>query len=163
MTFFLRHSFLKIIDTCLSCFFYAAIFVCSACPCACFTYTMGKPTSMHCKKRFAIFPSPAVTNQTLPGSELNYFPPGTVWLVTSRLGTGKPLNFLTVCTANMISFKLPLCQPFLLSVSESVTVPACTYKSSILSVSRSVYLYKLNGSVCICNVNSNVCTRTCVL
>jgi hypothetical protein len=25
--------------------------------------------------------------------KLNYFPPGRVWLVTSRLGTGTPLTF----------------------------------------------------------------------
>jgi hypothetical protein len=39
-----------------------------------------------------------VTNQTLSGREqLNYSWPGRVWLVTYRLGTGKPANlFFTV-------------------------------------------------------------------
>ena len=53
----------------------------------------------HCEKRLAIFPSPSwdVTYQTLSGGEyLNYFRLGRVWLVTSRLGTGKSLIFFTV-------------------------------------------------------------------
>jgi hypothetical protein len=38
-----------------------------------------------------------VTNETLSGRELfNYSRPGRVWLVTSRLGTGKSLPFFTV-------------------------------------------------------------------
>jgi hypothetical protein len=47
-------------------------------------------------KKVTDFPVPSrdVTNQTLPGREkLNYSRPGRVWLVTSRLGTGKPLTF----------------------------------------------------------------------
>jgi hypothetical protein len=51
---------------------------------------------MHCKKKLAIFPVPRrdVTSQTLLGREqLNYSRPGMVWLVTSRLGTGKSLTY----------------------------------------------------------------------
>jgi hypothetical protein len=54
---------------------------------------------MHRKNRLAAFPSPArdVTNQK--SVELfNYFPPGRIWLVTSRLGTGKPLTSFLQCT-----------------------------------------------------------------
>ncbi len=45
------------------------------------------------------FPGPSrdVTNQTLPGMEtFNYSQPGSVWLVTFRLGTWKSQTFLTV-------------------------------------------------------------------
>jgi hypothetical protein len=44
-----------------------------------------------------VFPVPSrdVTSQTLAGRELlNYSRPGRVWLVTSRLGTGKTITFL---------------------------------------------------------------------
>jgi hypothetical protein len=54
---------------------------------------------MHYKKRVYCFPVPSrdLTYQTLPWREkLNYSRPGRVWLVTSRLGTGKPLAFFTV-------------------------------------------------------------------
>jgi hypothetical protein len=50
---------------------------------------------LHCKF-FIVFPVPSrdVTNQTLPGWELlNYFRLERVWLVTSRLGTGKTITF----------------------------------------------------------------------
>ncbi len=53
---------------------------------------------LHCKKVID-FPvlSRDVTNQTLPGQEkFNYSRPGRVWLVTSRLGTGKSIIFFTV-------------------------------------------------------------------
>ncbi len=49
------------------------------------------------KKRLSVFPVPSrdVTNQTLPGRELlNYSRPYWVWLVRSRLGTGKTITFL---------------------------------------------------------------------
>jgi hypothetical protein len=52
---------------------------------------------MYTVKKLCDFPilSRDVTNQTLPGREqLNYTPPGRVWLVTSQLGTGKSLTFL---------------------------------------------------------------------
>ncbi len=59
-------------------------------------------THLHCKKRLAVFPSPAgmsLHDQTLPGREyLNYSRPGRVWSVASLLGTGKPLTFCySVC------------------------------------------------------------------
>jgi hypothetical protein len=53
-------------------------------------------------KKIIVFPVPSqvVNNQTLPGQDLiliiNYFRPGRVWLVTSRLGTGKTITFFTV-------------------------------------------------------------------
>jgi hypothetical protein len=54
---------------------------------------------IHCKK-VIVFPSPAgrsLTNITPPGRELlYYFQPGRVWLLTSRLGTGKTITFFTV-------------------------------------------------------------------
>jgi hypothetical protein len=41
-----------------------------------------------------IFPSPAGMSLTLSRREqFNYSRPGRVWLVTSRLGTGKSINF----------------------------------------------------------------------
>jgi hypothetical protein len=47
--------------------------------------------------RFSL-PSRDATYQTLPGWELlNYSQPGRVWLVTSRLGTGKITNFFLQC------------------------------------------------------------------
>ncbi len=59
-------------------------------------------TCPHCKKRLAFFPSPAgmwyATNQTLSGRKLlNYSRPERVWLVTSRLRTGKTINFFLQC------------------------------------------------------------------
>jgi len=53
----------------------------------------------HTIKKVIVFPVTSwdVTNQTLPGQELlNYSRPGRVWLVTSRLGTGKTTTFFTV-------------------------------------------------------------------
>ncbi len=50
-------------------------------------------------KKVIVFPVPSrdVTNQTLPGRELlTYSRPGRVWLVTTRLGTGKSTTFFTV-------------------------------------------------------------------
>ncbi len=47
-------------------------------------------------KKVIFFPVPSrdVTNHTLPGRELlKYFWPGRVWLVISRLGTGKTITF----------------------------------------------------------------------
>ncbi len=47
-------------------------------------------------KKVIVFPVPSrdATNQTLPGWEfLNYSRRGRVWLVTSRLGTGKTITF----------------------------------------------------------------------
>jgi hypothetical protein len=49
---------------------------------------------MHCKKGLRFY----VTSQILPGQEkLNYSRQERVWLVTSRLGTGKSQTFFTVC------------------------------------------------------------------
>jgi hypothetical protein len=46
-----------------------------------------------------------VTNQTLSGREyLNYCRQGRVWLVTSRLGTGKSGTFFTVLLLNISRF-----------------------------------------------------------
>ncbi len=59
------------------------------------TVTLFSKLTLHCKKSFN-FPVPSrdVTSQTIPGREkLNYSRPGRVWIVTSRLGTGKPLTF----------------------------------------------------------------------
>jgi hypothetical protein len=47
-------------------------------------------------EKFSSFPVPSrdVTYQTLPGRELfNYSRTGSVWYVTSQLGTGKLLTF----------------------------------------------------------------------
>jgi hypothetical protein len=57
-------------------------------------------------KKIIVFPVPSrgVTNQTLSGRELlNYSRPGRVWLVTSRLGTGKTIIFFTVHDAGVDS------------------------------------------------------------
>jgi hypothetical protein len=60
--------------------------------------------NLHCKKRFGIFPSPAgmpLTKLSLAGIQFNYFRPGRVWLVTSRLGTGKSFTmFYSVLVYN---------------------------------------------------------------
>jgi hypothetical protein len=59
---------------------------------------VGKSGDYTVKKGYP-FPvsSRDVTNQTLPGREkINYSRPRRVWLVTSRLGTGKRLTFFTV-------------------------------------------------------------------
>ncbi len=53
----------------------------------------------HCKKRLAVFPSFAAVSPTklsLAGYKLIITGQGRVWLVTSRLGTGKSLTFFTV-------------------------------------------------------------------
>jgi hypothetical protein len=49
-------------------------------------------------KQIGEFPAPSldVTNQTLPGREQFISWPGSVWLVTSRLGKGKLPTFYTV-------------------------------------------------------------------
>jgi hypothetical protein len=57
---------------------------------------IGPRLKIHCKN-VIVFPAPSwdVTNQTLSDQELlNYSRPVSVWLVTSRLGTGKTKNFL---------------------------------------------------------------------
>jgi hypothetical protein len=54
---------------------------------------------MHCKKRLAVFPSPAwmsLSKLALARNNLINSRLERVWLVTSRLGTGKPLIFFTV-------------------------------------------------------------------
>jgi hypothetical protein len=51
---------------------------------------------LHCKKRLAVFLSPAgmsLTKLSVAGKYFNYSRPGRVWSVTSCLGTGKPLTF----------------------------------------------------------------------
>ncbi len=56
-------------------------------------------------KKGSDFPVPSRTNQTLPGQEkFNYSWPGRVWLVPSRLGTGKSLTFFTVYAPRMAAF-----------------------------------------------------------
>ncbi len=49
----------------------------------------------HTVKKVIVFPVPSrdVINQTLPGRELLIYSSGRVWLVTSRLGTGKTITF----------------------------------------------------------------------
>jgi hypothetical protein len=57
---------------------------------------------LHCKKRLAIFPSPAGLSQTkfaLVGNSLINPGQGGLGSVTSRLGTGKPLTFFRVYTS----------------------------------------------------------------
>ncbi len=47
-------------------------------------------------------PSRSVTNQTLPGRGpgiIKFFTSGRVWIVTSRLGTGKTLTIFLQCRA----------------------------------------------------------------
>jgi hypothetical protein len=54
---------------------------------------------LHCKKRLSFFPAPAgmsLTKLSLDEKLLNYPRPGKVWLVSSRLGTGKTIPFFTV-------------------------------------------------------------------
>jgi hypothetical protein len=62
----------------------------------------GKSTNQWCYtlKKVSVFPIPY---QTLPGGEeLNSFPPdGRAWYVTSRLGTGKSLNFFNSVAADL--------------------------------------------------------------
>jgi hypothetical protein len=54
-----------------------------------------KPSTLYEKVYDFPILSRDVTNQTLPGGEqFNYSQAGRVWLVTSRLGTGKLLAFL---------------------------------------------------------------------
>ncbi len=51
------------------------------------------------KKRLAIIPSPAgmsITKLSLARNNKIFSRTGRVWLVTSRLGTGKSLHFFTV-------------------------------------------------------------------
>ncbi len=52
---------------------------------------IGINMTVHCKKRVMIFPSPAGMSLTKLSR------PGRVWLMTSRLGTGTLLTFITVC------------------------------------------------------------------
>jgi hypothetical protein len=55
-----------------------------------------RQSTLHCKKRLAIFPSPAgmsLAKLSLGGNDLNYSRPGRVWSLTSQLGTGKRLTF----------------------------------------------------------------------
>ncbi len=60
--------------------------------------TVNSHTSpLHCKKRLTIFPSPV--GMPLTKLSLALFPVWRVWLVTSRLKTGKLLTiFYSVCT-----------------------------------------------------------------
>jgi hypothetical protein len=56
-------------------------------------------TISYAVKKLNDFPVPSrdVTNQTLPCREkFNYSRPGRVWLVTSRLGTGKSFTFFYI-------------------------------------------------------------------
>ncbi len=60
--------------------------------------------STHCKKKLAIFPSPAwdvtITKLSLVGNNLIIPGQGEFLQVTSRLGPGKPLTFFTVHTSH---------------------------------------------------------------
>jgi hypothetical protein len=59
--------------------------------------------AVHCKKRLAIFPSPAgmsLTKLSLAGN--NYSRLGRVWLVTSRLGTGTSRTFFYSVLCNIL-------------------------------------------------------------
>ncbi len=61
-------------------------------------------------KKVSHFPvlSRDVINQTLPSRELlNYSRPGRVWLVTSRLGTGKSITFFIQCTSYRFRRNIP--------------------------------------------------------
>ena len=60
------------------------------------------------KKRFAVFPTGMSLTKLPPGQELlHYSRPGRVWLVTSRLGTGKSLTFFY--SVDVIWLFLSLC------------------------------------------------------
>jgi hypothetical protein len=64
---------------------------------------------MHCKKRLAIFPSPAgmsLTKLSLAGNTL--IRTGRVWLVTSWLGTGKSLTFFYSVYCAVVSAEVSL-------------------------------------------------------
>jgi hypothetical protein len=59
---------------------------------------------LHCKKWWSIFPSPAGMSLTklCPAGKNNNSWPGRVWLVTSRLGTGKSITFLQCMALNRL-------------------------------------------------------------
>ncbi len=62
----------------------------------CCPFCMWVHHRVHCKKNDSHFPVPnqeSLTKISL-GEYLSYSRPGKVWLVTSRLGTEKPLTFL---------------------------------------------------------------------
>ncbi len=66
---------------------------------------------VRCKKRLTIFPSPAGMSLTKLSpirnkGIINNSRPGRVWLVTSRLGTGKLLTFYSVCVRILLTWVL---------------------------------------------------------
>jgi hypothetical protein len=62
------------------------------------------PSSLHWKKRLLIFPSGChKADSPWAGNNL-IFRPGRVWLVKSRLGTGKSLAFFTVYVEIFLDF-----------------------------------------------------------
>ncbi len=67
---------------------------------------------IHCKKRLAIFPSSAsmsLTKLSMAGYNLiDYSRPGRVWLVTSRLGTGKSLTYFYSVSTSIVRYSAPL-------------------------------------------------------
>jgi hypothetical protein len=71
-----------------------------------FTWHLKK-RHIHCKKGYGFsLPQPRnVSNQILLGREsLNFYRPGRVWLVTSRLVTEKSFNFFTVRYSCFINY-----------------------------------------------------------
>jgi hypothetical protein len=66
--------------------------------CCCSVLLLIRIKCIHCKKKLSFFPSPAgmsLTKLSLAGNNLiNKSRPGRVWLVTSRLRTGKSTTFL---------------------------------------------------------------------
>ncbi len=69
----------------------------------------AQPILQYTVKKFSNFPVPSrdVTNQTLPEGELfNFSRPGRIWLVTSRMGTGKITNIFSQCTVAVAHYYL---------------------------------------------------------
>jgi hypothetical protein len=97
------------------------------------------------KVNFAV-PSRDVTNQTLPGprrEKLNYSRPGIVWLLISRLGTGKLQLFLQ-CTllASRINYDTiegPPMPPskWVQTLSLSISVNLDRYRKTLLEANIS--------------------------
>ncbi len=67
-------------------------------------HTSQAKYTVHCKKRLAVFPSPAgmsLTKLSLAGNNLIYSRPGRAWFVTSWLGTGKSVTFFLQCNKTL--------------------------------------------------------------
>jgi hypothetical protein len=72
----------------------------------CLATVLQQRPDIHCKKRWAIFPSPAGMSQTKLSLEGNNLSPcqGVVGLGTSQLRTGKPITFFysVLCTGTTV-------------------------------------------------------------